>query len=51
VNNGATFVKIDKMKHSLDGDYALVIEGDTPLICLFPMYLELLIKYFLFLNI
>ncbi|KAK8455460.1 hypothetical protein SEVIR_4G160900v4 [Setaria viridis] len=26
VNNGATFVKIDKMKHSPDGDYALVIE-------------------------
>ncbi|KAG2606121.1 hypothetical protein PVAP13_4NG147600 [Panicum virgatum] len=28
VNNGATFVKIDKMKHSPDGDYSLVIEDD-----------------------
>ncbi|CAL5042866.1 unnamed protein product [Urochloa decumbens] len=28
VNNGATFVKIDKMKHSPDGDYALVIEDN-----------------------
>ncbi|WVZ62913.1 hypothetical protein U9M48_012604 [Paspalum notatum var. saurae] len=28
VNNGATFVKIDKMKHSPDGDYSLVIEDN-----------------------
>nr|CAB3468015.1 unnamed protein product [Digitaria exilis] len=28
VNNGATFVKIDKMKLSCDGDYALVIEDN-----------------------
>ena len=34
MNNGATFVKIDKMKHSPDGDYSLVIEGDTPLFSL-----------------
>ncbi|CAN6201577.1 unnamed protein product [Urochloa humidicola] len=28
VSNGATFVKIDKMKHSSDGDYSLVIEDN-----------------------
>lgn len=28
VNNGATFVKIDKMKHSPDGDYSLVLEDN-----------------------
>ncbi|XP_066373876.1 protein MICRORCHIDIA 6-like [Miscanthus floridulus] len=28
VSNGATFVKIDKMKHSPDGDYSLVIEDN-----------------------
>ncbi|CAN6216910.1 unnamed protein product [Urochloa humidicola] len=28
VNNGATFVKIDKMKHSSDGDYSLVVEDN-----------------------
>ncbi|KAJ1288445.1 hypothetical protein BS78_02G089400 [Paspalum vaginatum] len=28
VNNGATFVKIDKMKHSPDGDYSLVIKDN-----------------------
>ncbi|KXG20019.1 protein MICRORCHIDIA 6 [Sorghum bicolor] len=28
VSSGATFVKIDKMKHSPDGDYSLVIEDN-----------------------
>ncbi|CAN6221350.1 unnamed protein product [Urochloa humidicola] len=28
VNNGATFVKIDKMKHSSDGNYSLVVEDN-----------------------
>nr|CAB3470510.1 unnamed protein product [Digitaria exilis] len=36
VNNGATFVKIDKMKLSCDGDYALVIE-DHLCICLWKL--------------
>lgn len=39
MSNGATFVKIDKMKHSPDGDYSLVIEGNTALVPLFHMEL------------
>lgn len=42
MSSGATFVKIDKMKHSPDGDYSLVIEGNTVLVPLFHMYLALL---------
>lgn len=42
MSSGATFVKIDKMKHSPKGDYSLVIEGNIGLVPLFQMYLALL---------